>query len=118
MEKRVQLAQTQLVTTGTDVPGKIFNIGDLSENPTRVIVEHIFISNSTTTDLTFSLYHDKDGTTYNATTALFEYATVCSYKTTQIDVNIGMENKDENIAAKALVALGLTFSMYGVLEGV
>lgn len=115
MEKRTQLAQSRL--SGT-VAAKIFNIADLVENPGRVVVEHILISNSTGTDITFSLYHDKDGTTYDESTALYEAATACTYKTKQIDVNIGIENANENIAAKVDLSLGLTFTMYGVMEGV
>ncbi len=117
MDKRIQLAQTQLITSGTDVPGKIFNIDDLTENPTRVKVEHIVVLNSTTTDLYFRLFHDKDGETYDATTMIWA-STVCSYQVEQIDINLGVDSVGENLAAQTELALGVTYSVYGVLEGV
>ena len=117
MNKRIQLAQTQLVTSGTDVPGKIFNMADLAENPTRVTVEHIVIANATGTDLYFRLFHDKNGETYDDTT-LINVSTCSSFTTKQLDLNIGVESQEENIAAQSMVALGLTYTMYGVMEGV
>lgn len=118
MDKRIQLAQTQLVTTGTDVAGSIFNMANLAENPTRVKVEHIFVTNSTTTDQFFSLYHDKDGVTFDETTLLWTTTTAYAQGTIQIDANIGVDSKEENIGAKSMVALGLTYTIYGVMEGV
>jgi len=121
--KRAQLAQSRV--SGTDAL-KIFNISDMAENPARVTIEQIVVCNTTGTDLTFDVYHDKDGVTYDETTAIFFEETSCGAsnigighdKTKIYDVNIGVENESENIAAKSSLSKGLTYTLYGqLIEG-
>ena len=120
MEVRKQLAQSRV--SGTSAI-KLFNIADLSDNPARVLIEQIVVCNTTGTDLDFSVYHDKDGTTYDETTALIFEETSCGASTVGVghektliyDVNIGIESISENIAVKSSLSKGFTYTLYGKL---
>ena len=105
-----QIAQSRV--TGTSAL-KLFKLSDLTPTPTRVRIKNFIVCNSTGTDLSFSAYHDKDGTTYDNTTALFLSTTIKANSTVQQNLDLGMVDHAENFAVKSSASLGLTYTLYG-----
>ena len=111
MDKRFeQLAQFRPVNTSAI---KLFNVADISPEPTEIHVKNFVITNTTGTDLEFSAFHDKDGTTYDESTALFFSTPIRQNGTVQQTVDLGMVSRVENFAIKSNLAYGLTFTLYG-----
>lgn len=105
-----QIAQSRV--TGTSAL-KLFKLTDLSPTPTKVHIKNFIVCNSTSTDLSFSAYHDKDGTTYDETTCLFFSTKIVANSTIQQTLDLGMVGINENFAVKSSLSLGLTYTLYG-----
>ena len=81
---------------------------------TRTKVTSVVICNSTGSAVNMRLFHDVDGTTYDATTALL-YDTVIDANTTATfdPADLWLEDTSGNIAASTGTNSALTFTMYG-----
>ncbi len=88
----------------------------------RTEVTQIVVCNTSGSPAQFSIYHDDDGTTYDATTALFWLAQIEANTTVTIvsdSVGAGFAMKrGAAIGVKPSVDQALTFSIYGVTEDV
>ena len=88
----------------------------------RTEVTQIVVCNTTSSPATFSIYHDDDGTTYDATTALFFSAPIEGNTTVQVISDaIGsglMMKRGAALGVKSSVNLALTYTVYGVTEEV
>jgi len=73
----------------------------------------IFVCETSGTARTFRIFLDKDGTTYDQTTALFYDSAVAANSTVQIEGGIFMENPAGNLAVRSSNASSLTFTVYG-----
>lgn len=86
----------------------------------RTEVTRIVVCNVTTSDATFDIYHDDDGSTYTVATALYYERTV-SAKTSfvisseAIGSGISIE-QGGRLGVKTSTDLAVTFSIYGVTE--
>ncbi len=77
------------------------------------IIRNITVSNTTANQVTFRIFHDDDGTTYDQSTALFYDVTIARYSTTQITAFMSMNNSSGNLAVQSGTANALTFTVYG-----
>lgn len=80
-------------------------------------ITRIIICNTTGTAANYSLYHDDDGSTFDATTALYETVSLAANSTVDISAELGaglMVSKDGQIGVKTGTANALTFTIYGV----
>jgi hypothetical protein len=98
-----QLAQTQPVTAVS-----LYTPGD----GVQCVVKRIIICNTSSAAAAFDIYHDDDGTTYNATTQLFKDYTISAGVTFVMDEELFLDS-DANVAAACDVTAALTFSVYG-----
>lgn len=79
----------------------------------RTMIRHIFVCNTTASNVDFSIYHDNDGTTYDESSALFFESQILANEVVQIETLIAMGNPDGNLAVKSSVGNALTFTFYG-----
>lgn len=101
-----QLGQIQPSTLQT------FSIYSPSSTGTYII-RNIFITNTTSTATTFSLFFDDDGETYNTSTALFYQTPIDPNSTVLLDVFILMSNSAGNLAGSSGTAGAVTFTVFG-----
>lgn len=82
-------------------------------------VEVILVSNVTSSATTFSIYHDSDGTTYTADTALYFNVAIEGQDTAYIEFPGGLANADRrgSIGCKSGAGSGCTFTLYGQVAG-
>lgn len=104
-----QLGQLRPLSTG---PESIYSTPANKRSDVKVLN----LCNVTDADSKFSIYHDKDGTTYGLDTALFYQQTIPA-KTT---ISIGLEGEGwamsssaGNIAVQSSVAGAINFTLYG-----
>jgi hypothetical protein len=68
--------------------------------------------------MTFSIFLDNDGTTYDQTTALY-YGTALSANTvTLIEADWWMDNSSGNLAVKSGTGSAVTYTVFGEVTGV
>lgn len=76
------------------------------------IVRQVVVSNNTAGALTYSIYVDNDGTTYDATTALAEMVAIAA--NTSVITNLFLPiASGGNLAVKASAADSITFTVSG-----
>jgi len=80
---------------------------------TTAIVRNITVANLTANALTFSIFHDDDGTTYDETTALFFTVRIEKNQTVQLTAYAAMNNSSGNLAVQTSVANAINFTVYG-----
>lgn len=77
----------------------------------------LIVCNTTGSAATFRLFHDEDGTTYDATTALYYDKSVSNGDVVVISYNdnngIWMGNSSGNLAVRTDTGNALTFTVYG-----
>lgn len=78
------------------------------------IVRNIFVCNTTAGALSFRIFVDNDGTTYDTTTALYYDVSIAANTTTKLDVFIPLNNSSGNLAVRSSSANNLTFTAFGV----
>lgn len=105
------LAQVVPPTAATPVTGFT---GDLPVTE----VTTIFVCNTTGSTVSFSIYHDDSGTTYNNTTALYRLVNLAANSTTKVEFHgagggIAVRNGG-TIGLETSTDAALTFSIYGV----
>lgn len=101
-----QLGQT---TSQTAVASSIYSPG-ASET---CIVRTIYVTNLTAGNLTFSIFCDNDGSTYNEFTALFWKSNIGANTTQEINTFIAMNNASGNLAVSASAVNSITFTAFG-----
>jgi len=82
----------------------------------RTIITTIIVTNLTAGAVTFRLFHDDDGTTFDETTALAWDISLAANKddtTFGSDLRILMQNPAGNIGVRTGTANALNFSIYG-----
>lgn len=103
-----QLAQSAPSASGTDASILQCKTGQ------ELLVTKILVANSTALAATFRIYHDVDGTTYSAATALYFDVSVAANTTTAIPGPIYLSNPSGNLAVRVGTANALTFTVYGI----
>ena len=79
-------------------------------------ITRVVVCNTTGGAVSASLYHDDDGSTFDATTALMEAASIAANDRIEIAMRVGsgiMVRKDGQIGVKTSSANALTFTLYG-----
>ena len=81
-------------------------------------IEALYVCNQTSGALTFRVFHDNDGTTYDETTALYFDVSVAANITKRVpdDGNLGvwMDKSTGNFAVRSSANDGFTFTLYGI----
>jgi hypothetical protein len=77
------------------------------------IIRNITVTNTTTVQATYRIFHHDSGTTYDQSTALFYDVTIPKNSTTQITAFMAMNNPSGHLAVQSGTANSLTFSVYG-----
>lgn len=77
-------------------------------------LQTIIVSNTTAGALTYRIFHDEDGITYDQSTALFYDVSLAANSTDTIEVTLWMVNTNGSFAVRTSSASGLTFTVYGI----
>lgn len=77
------------------------------------VVKMIRIVNTTSSAATYRMFHDKNGTTYDETTALEWDKSIAANSSEQIDCFIAVKSSG-NLAFRSGTSNALTYSVYGV----
>jgi len=77
------------------------------------IIKSVYITNTTPGSVTFRIFADDDGTTYDETTALFWDATIAGNTTIELDTFLAFNNAAGNLAVRTSSANALTFTAFG-----
>ena len=77
-------------------------------------IESIFVCNTTASAAAFRIFVDKDGTTYDETTALFFDSAIAANTTVLIEGLIYIINSAGNLGVRTDTNSALTFTAYGV----
>jgi len=80
---------------------------------TESIIKSIVVCNTTGLAVTYRIFHDDDGTTYDESTALFFDVSLAANSTDTLELNLTMNDSSGNIAVRTGTANGLTFTVYG-----
>ena len=83
----------------------------------KVVVMSMVLCNTTTSAATFSIFLDKDGTTYDQTTALFYGITLAANTTEMIELHEGLPLDPQvsgNLALQVGTANAITFTINGL----
>lgn len=102
-----QLGQEQNVTA--DVTSVLYTPND----GISTYVKKVYVCNATGAAATFRIFHDEDGTTYSALTALYYDKTVPANDALALDLEIYMNNNSGNLAVSGGTLNALTFTAYG-----
>ena len=83
-------------------------------------ITRIVVCNTTGTAAAMSIYHDDDGSTFDATSALYESTSIAANESVEIKAeSIGgglMVAADGQIGVKTGTASALTFTIYGITQ--
>ena len=79
------------------------------------IIKSIVLCNNTGSAITFSIFKDNDGTTYDQTTAHFYDAPLGANSTIMIDTYWPMNNSSGNLAYSTSAGSSLTITVYGAV---
>lgn len=77
------------------------------------IVKSVWICNTTGAGVTFRIFVDDDGTTYDETTALFWDVTIEGNTTVELDTFMALDDSAGNLAVRTSSASALTFTAFG-----
>jgi hypothetical protein len=105
-----QLAQLRPSSTSAEV---LFNP---TENKPYTI-HNIIVTNTTSSAVLASIYHDEDGTTYDATTSILEAVPLIANQTLHYEGKIYGYKSAGNVAVKSSIADAITFTAYGEITG-
>ena len=83
----------------------------------RGLVKTIFVANTTSGAVSFRIFVDDDGTTYDETTALFWDTTIDGSTTVELNSYIAMDNSSGNLAVRTDSPNALTFTVFGAEIG-
>jgi len=79
------------------------------------VIKTIVICNVTSVTAAFRIFVDDDGTTYDATTALFYDVSIGGNTTVQLDTFYAMNDATGNLAVRTDTADSLTFTAFGAV---
>ncbi len=79
-------------------------------------IGRIFVANTTAGNLTYRIFHDDDGTTYDTATAIAYDIPILANRTTlfQFEPPLWMSNPDGNLAVRSSSGGDITFTLYGL----
>lgn len=77
------------------------------------IIKNITVCNTTGLAAKFSIYHDDNGTTYTADTALYYQVDIAKHQTITIPSFMAMNDSSGHLAVQAHTANALAFTVYG-----
>lgn len=77
------------------------------------IVKSIWICNTTSLSVTFRIFADDDGATYDETTAMFWDVNIPGNTTVELDTFLAFNNAAGNLAVRTSNANALTFTAFG-----
>lgn len=77
------------------------------------IVKSVWICNTTSSPVTFRIFSDDDGTTYDETTAIFWDVTIDGSTTLELDTFMALNNAAGNLAVSTGTGNALTFTAFG-----
>lgn len=80
---------------------------------TTAILSTIHICNTSSNDVTFSIFMDNTGSTYDETTALYYDVDIRSKETYKIQTHIGMDTAGGTLGVKVSQASTCTFTFNG-----
>jgi hypothetical protein len=83
----------------------------------KVVIMSIIVCNTTASAESFSIYLDNDGTTYDATTALFVSTPIAPYTTYVIEFETGLPmavGTTGKLAVKSSTGSAITYTVNGV----
>ena len=101
-----QLAQSQGGTVTT--AASLYTPGDGVQG----IVKRVIICNTSGGNAAFDLFHDDDGTTYDATSQLYKDQTITAGLTRVLEDELFVDSAG-NVAVASDVTAALTFTLYG-----
>lgn len=77
------------------------------------IISTVWVCNTSASVVTFRIFVDDDGTTYDESTALFWDTTLAANSTVELNTYIAMNNSSGNLAVRTGSASTLTFTAFG-----
>ena len=80
---------------------------------TETLIKSIVICNTSSGAVTYRVFHDDDGTTYDTTTALYYDVSLAANTSIVLEFNLVMNDSTGNLAIRTSVADDLTFTCYG-----
>lgn len=104
------LGQISSITDITDPNGKVLYVPPT--NNTNAIIKSIFICNTTSLSVTYSIHAELNGTSATSTNALFFNQVIRGNETVQLDTFISFLGTSNNLIVKTNEA-GLVFSAFG-----
>lgn len=81
---------------------------------TETIIKTIVLTNTTTSDVTFRLFMDDDGTTYDESTTLAWDMPLDANSVVQFDGDYLMNNSAGNFAYRSFLANAITITLFGL----
>jgi len=78
------------------------------------VIRTIIVCNQSGADVTFRIFLDDDGTTYDQSTALYYDIPIMTDSSVEINTFIAMNNSSGNLAYRSSVANALTITVFGV----
>lgn len=82
-------------------------------SPKQYRLQRIFVANVGTGNVSFYLFHDENGTTYDETTAIAWEVTLARGQFYTEELNIDMLDSAGNFGIKTSAANDLNFTLYG-----
>lgn len=79
------------------------------------IAKSLYVCNNTAGSVTFRIFHDEDGTTYDESTALYFDTALAANTTLVITGLLAGETNAGNIGVRTGTNDALTFTLYGVI---
>ena len=77
------------------------------------VVTHVVVCNTTSGAVTFRVFVDSDGTTYDETTALYFDVALAANVTTPLELNVPL-NEDGNLAVRTSSGSAINFTAWGL----
>ena len=83
---------------------------------TVLIVTRVLVVNTSAGNDTFSIFLDRDGTTYDQSTALFYQETLNSKTTREIEGHWFLDNSSGNLAVQSGTGSAITYTFFGAIS--
>ena len=80
---------------------------------TQTLIKSIVVCNTSAGAVTYRIFHDDNGTTYNTTTALYYDVSLAANTSIILSLNLVMNDATGNLSVRTSSANDLTFTCYG-----
>jgi len=80
---------------------------------TQTLIKSIVVCNTSAGAVTYRIFHDDNGTTYDTTTALYYDVSLAANTSIILSLNLVMDDSTGNLAVRTSSANDLTFTCYG-----